>query len=77
MVHGYANQQWKPSFAAPPSQGLAEGAKDRPVPHRAIAALTETLRGHVGLSKSRLETLCPLVVGMVSARAPARSGQLQ
>lgn len=36
--------------------------------HQAIAALTRTLRGHVSLGKSRLETLCLLVVGMVSAR---------
>ena len=36
--------------------------------HRAITALAQTLRGHVGLGKSRLETLCLLVVGMVSAR---------
>ena len=38
------------------------------MPHRAIAALTQTLRSHVPLSKSRLETLCLLVIGMVSAR---------
>ena len=36
--------------------------------HRAVAALCLTLRGHVGLGKSRLETLCMLVVGMVAAR---------
>lgn len=36
--------------------------------HRAISALCESLRPRVGLSKSRLETLCLLVVGMVSAR---------
>ena len=38
------------------------------MPHRAVAALQETLRPHVGLSKSRLETLSLIVVGMVSAR---------
>jgi Transposase DDE domain len=36
--------------------------------HRAITALAGILRPHVGLSKSRLETLCLIVVGMVSAR---------
>lgn len=36
--------------------------------HRAIASLQEILRPHVGLGKSRLETLCLLVVGMISAR---------
>jgi hypothetical protein len=38
------------------------------MPQRAITALQQTLRPHVGLSKSRLETLCLIVVGMVSAR---------
>jgi hypothetical protein len=38
------------------------------MPHRAITALQEILRPRVGLSKSRLETLCLVVVGMVSAR---------
>ena len=38
------------------------------MPHRAIATLQQTLRPHVGLSKSRLETLCLIVVGMISAR---------
>ena len=38
------------------------------MPHRAITALEGILRPHVALSKSRLETLCLLVVGMVSAR---------
>ena len=38
------------------------------MPHRAIAALREKLRPHVGLSKGRLETLCLIVVGMISAR---------
>jgi hypothetical protein len=38
------------------------------MPHRAIATLQQTLGPHVGLSKSRLETLCLIVVGMVSAR---------
>ena len=36
--------------------------------HQAVAALARTLRGHVGLGKSRLETLCMLVVGMIGAR---------
>lgn len=36
--------------------------------HQAAAALAETLRGHVSLGKSRLETLCMLVVGMIGAR---------
>lgn len=36
--------------------------------HQAITALAQTLRGHVGLGKFRLETLCMLVVGMVGAR---------
>ena len=36
--------------------------------HRAITALQQILRPHLGLSKSRLETLCLLVVGMISAR---------
>ncbi len=36
--------------------------------HRAIATLQGILRQHVGLGKSRLETLCLLVVGMISAR---------
>jgi Transposase DDE domain len=38
------------------------------MPHRALTALQEILRPRVGLSKSRLETLCLIVVGMVSAR---------
>ena len=38
------------------------------MPHRAIATLQEILRPHVGLGKSRLETLCLIVVGMISAR---------
>lgn len=38
------------------------------MPNRAIAALGEKLRPHVGLSKSRLETLCLIVVGMISSR---------
>jgi hypothetical protein len=38
------------------------------MPHRAIIALQLILRPHVGLSKSRLETLCLIVVGMISAR---------
>lgn len=36
--------------------------------HKALAALMETLSGHVDLSKSRLETLCLLIVAMVGAR---------
>jgi hypothetical protein len=38
------------------------------MPHHAITALEGILRPHVGLSKSRLETLCLIVIGMVSAR---------
>jgi hypothetical protein len=38
------------------------------MPTRAIAALREKLHPHVGLSKSRLETLCLIVIGMISAR---------
>ncbi len=38
------------------------------MPHRAIATLQEILRPHVGLSKSRLETLSLIVIGMISAR---------
>lgn len=38
------------------------------MPHRALTTLEKILRPHVGLSKSRLETLCLLVVGMISAR---------
>jgi hypothetical protein len=34
----------------------------------AVTALSQTLRGYVGLGKWRLETLCMLVVGMVGAR---------
>lgn len=36
--------------------------------HRAITALAGILQPRVGLGKSRMETLCLLVVGMVSAR---------
>jgi hypothetical protein len=36
--------------------------------HQAITALARTLRGHVGLGKSRLETLCMLVVDMIGSR---------
>ncbi len=36
--------------------------------HQAVTALSRTLRGHVGLGNSRLETLCMLVVGMIGAR---------
>jgi hypothetical protein len=35
---------------------------------RTVTALESFLRPHVGLSKSRLETLCLLLVGMISAR---------
>jgi hypothetical protein len=38
------------------------------MPHRAITALEGILRPHVGLGKSRLETLCQITVGMISAR---------
>ena len=38
------------------------------MPHRAITTLQQTLRPHVDLGKSRLETLCLIVVGMVTAR---------
>jgi Transposase DDE domain len=36
--------------------------------HRAITALQGKLRPHTGLGKSRLETLCQIIVGMISAR---------
>jgi hypothetical protein len=36
--------------------------------HRTVTALESFLRPHVGLGKSRLETLCLLLVGMISAR---------
>ena len=36
--------------------------------HRTITALEDFLRPHVALGKSRLETLCLLIVGIVSAR---------
>jgi hypothetical protein len=51
------------------------------VSHQAVAALTETLRGHVALGKRRLETLSMLVVGMIGAGAvnlghyPRRRGE--
>ena len=38
------------------------------MPHRAITALATVLGPRVRLGKSRLETLCLIVVGMVSAR---------
>ena len=38
------------------------------MPHRAITALAGILRPRIDLGKSRLETLCLIVVGMVSAR---------
>ncbi|CUH40545.1 hypothetical protein JSE7799_03279 [Jannaschia seosinensis] len=37
--------------------------------HHAISALTNILRPDLDLSKSRLETLCMIVIGMVSARS--------
>jgi hypothetical protein len=36
--------------------------------HRAVPALSRTLRSHVGHGKGRLETLCMLVMGMIGAR---------
>lgn len=36
--------------------------------HRAITALAGTLQPRVSLGKSRVETMCLLIVGMVSAR---------
>jgi len=36
--------------------------------HRAHAALQEILRPHVALGKTRLQTLCLMVIGMVSSR---------
>ena len=39
------------------------------MPNRTIAALTEILRPEIDLGKSRLETLCLIVIGMVSARS--------
>ena len=36
--------------------------------HQSVTALSQTLRGHVDPGKSRLETLCMLVVGMIGAR---------
>jgi hypothetical protein len=36
--------------------------------HRAFTALLEILRPEIDLSKRRLETLCLIVIGMVSAR---------
>jgi hypothetical protein len=36
--------------------------------HRAVAALQGILRPHVGLSKSRLQTLCLIMIGMLNAR---------
>lgn len=38
------------------------------MPQRAIAALQKNLRPHLDLSKSRLETLCVILVGMISTR---------
>ena len=38
------------------------------MPHRAITALRGILRPHLNLSKSQLETLCLMVIGMISAR---------
>ena len=39
------------------------------MPNQAIATLTEILRPEIDLGKSRLETLCLIVIGMVSARS--------
>lgn len=39
------------------------------MPNKAIAALAEILRPEIVLGKSRLETLCLIVIGMVSARS--------
>lgn len=39
-----------------------------PLDHKIVTALGVTLAPHLGLGKSRLETLCMLIVGMVSAR---------
>jgi hypothetical protein len=39
------------------------------MPNRAISALIGILRPEIDLSKSRLETLCLIVIGMVSARS--------
>ena len=36
--------------------------------HRTITALTNLLRSHVALGKSRIETLCLLIAGIVGAR---------
>ena len=44
-------------------------AGKRPIPYQAIIALMESLRPEVDLSKRRLETVCLIVVGMVSARS--------
>ena len=52
--------------------------------HQAISALASRLSPHVALSKTRLETLCLLIVAMISARtvnlshlACERSGPVQ
>ena len=54
------------------------------MPHRTIAALEGLVRPHVALGKSRVETLCLLLVGMIQARsvnlghvACARGGSVQ
>lgn len=39
------------------------------MPHHAITALMEILRPEIDLSRSRLETLCLIVIGMVGARS--------
>ncbi|MDZ7710588.1 MAG: hypothetical protein U5K36_11425 [Roseovarius sp.] len=39
------------------------------MPHPAIAALMGILRPEIDLGKSRFETLCLIVIGMVSARS--------
>lgn len=37
--------------------------------YQTVAALSHSLRGHVDLGKSRIETLCIIVVGMIGARS--------
>ena len=48
--------------------GLFFAKKERPLVQQALATLGRTLYPHVCLSKSRIETLCLLIVGVVSAR---------
>ena len=44
-------------------------ARKRLMPNRAIAAVTKILRPEIDLGKSRLETLCLIVIDMVRARS--------